>query len=123
MSTINRVILSGRLVRDPDVREINERLTVARITIAVSSKIRQKDGEDKEEVCYMECALWNQEAKLAQQYLTKGKAITVEGRLKLDRWIDKNSGLERSKHVLVADNVIYLEKMLPLPQEENNNSL
>ena len=123
MSTINRLILSGRLVRDPEVREIRDGLTVAKITIVVSTMIRQKDGEEREEACFIDCSLWNQEARDAQRYLTKGKAITIEGRLKLEKWTDKNSGMERSKHVLVAENVTYLEKVVQLPDEVSQTTL
>lgn len=117
MSTINSVVVSGRLAKDPIVREIRENLTAALITVCVSQKYRMRDGTEKEETCFVDCTLWNQEAKNAQKYLKKGAAVTVSGSLKQEKWEDKETGRPRSKHVIQVQNVMYMEKMDPNPVE------
>ncbi len=119
MANINRVTVSGRLARDPEVRTIREGLTVARIIIAVNDTTRSFKGEITEEVLYLECSVWNEDALKAQKYLSKGKAITVDGKLKQEWWKDKNSGADRTKLTLVAEKVVYMEKMNPLPTPED----
>ena len=117
MTSFNKLVIAGRLVRDPELKELRNNLTVARITIVSNEILRSYSGEEKEEACYLECALWDEEALRAKKYLSRGSAIVVSGKLKLERWKDKNSGMERSKHVLVADKrngVMYLEKLEPL---------
>lgn len=111
MSTINRVILSGRLAQDPEIKEINPSLVVGRLSICTSRKYKQRNGEEKEEVCYIDASVWNQEARLAEKYLKKGSAVTIDGALKQEKWTDRNTGQERSKHVLQVSNIMYMEKM------------
>lgn len=116
--TLNKVWLVGRLARDPESKEIKQFL-VCKLTVVVETSLKSRD-EEKKEVCYMDCTVWNKEAELCQKYLKKGSYICIEGRLKQDKWIDKDSGKERTKHVLVAENVTFLEKLkLNEPREES----
>ncbi len=117
MATINKIIMSGRLAVDPKFRQINERLSLCELYLAVSNVIRQRDGSEKEEVCFVSISVWGSDGIQASQQLKKGSAVTVEGRLKEEKWIDKTTNQERRKHVIVADNIMYLEKMPKLSQE------
>lgn len=107
MSIINKIFVSGNIAREVELKQINERLTAARLVIALNVYAKQINGEEKEERCFVECTLWNDEARKAAKFLKKGSRITVEGRLKMERWNDKNTGMERVKHVIAPDNVIY----------------
>lgn len=118
MTTINKVLMVGRVVRAPEVVERNN-FKFTKLTIVTEYTPKSRGGEEKKEVCYLDCTVWNQEAELAAKYLSSGSVIAIEGRLKLEKWMDKATNLERSKHVLVADTVTFLEKIkVDAPQEE-----
>lgn len=114
--------MSGNLTRDPEIRLINERLTVGTIGLAVTTFMRGKNGEEKEETCFLDCTLWNEKALDAQKYLKKGSRVTVEGRLKLDTWPDKTTGMKREKHVLVVDSFVHMDNMAPARYEDSGSN-
>ncbi len=61
-------------------------------------------GQDKQETCYLDCVAWGKTAEMAAKYLSQGREVLVEGRLKQESWSDK-SGQTRSKHVCVVSNI------------------
>lgn len=102
----NKVILAGNLTRDPQVRFLANEQAVANFGLAINR--RYKSGNEmKEEVTFVDCEAWGRTAELVGQYLTKGRACLVEGRLKLDSWDDKD-GQKRQKLKVVADSVQFL---------------
>jgi single-strand DNA-binding protein len=105
---INRVLLAGNLTRDPQVRFLANEQAVANFGLAVNRRFKGGDGQMKEEVTFIDIEAWGRTAELVGQYLTKGRACFVEGRLKLDSWDDKD-GQKRSKLKVVADNVQFLD--------------
>jgi single-strand DNA-binding protein len=106
--SLNRVILAGNLTRDPQVRFFANERAVADFGLAVNRKYKTNDGQLKEETTFVDIEAWGRTAELVGQYLTKGRACYVEGRLKLDSWEDKE-GQKRSKLKVVADNVQFLD--------------
>ena len=121
--SINRVIMVGFLARDPEMKEVRASLWVCKFTIATNHIRRSKDGKEEKEVCFIDCSVWNKEAELCAKWLKKGSPISVSGRLKLEKWQDKN-GQERSRHVIAVDEVMFLEKMkdtnpiIEIPQQQ-----
>ena len=105
---INRVLLGGNLTRDPQVRFFANERAVADFGIAVNRRFKGSDGQMKDEVTFIDVEAWGRTAELVGQYLTKGRACFVEGRLKLDSWEDKD-GQKRSKLKVVADSVQFLD--------------
>lgn len=105
---INRVLLAGNLTRDPQVRFLANEQAVANFGLAVNRRFKGSDGQMKEEVTFIDVEAWGRTGELVGQYLTKGRACFVEGRLKLDSWDDKD-GQKRSKLKVVADNVQFLD--------------
>lgn len=105
MVTFNRVVLAGNLVRDPEIRYLPSGLPVASFPIAVNSRTKQ-GGEVKEEVSYFDIVAFGKTGELCAEYLSKGRAALVEGRLRQRTW-DKD-GVKRSKIEVVADNVQFL---------------
>jgi single-strand DNA-binding protein len=105
---INRVLLAGNLTRDPQVRFLANEQAVANFGLAVNRRFKGSDGQMKEEVTFIDIEAWGRTGELVGQYLTKGRACFVEGRLKLDSWDDKD-GQKRSKLKVVADNVQFLD--------------
>jgi len=106
---LNRVMLAGNLTRDPEVRMIGGDRSVASFSLAINRRYKGQDGELKEEVTFVDCEAWGRTAELVGQYLVKGRACFIEGRLRLDSWDDKKDGTKRSKLKVVADNVQFLD--------------
>jgi len=92
----NKIILVGNLTRDIELRYSQAGMGIANTAIATSHKFTV-NGEKKEEVCFVDITFFGRSAEVANQYLRKGSKILVEGRLKLDQWVDQ-SGQKRSKH-------------------------
>jgi single-strand DNA-binding protein len=106
MANLNRVLLIGNLTRDPEVRYTPKGTAVADIGMAINRIIGGSDDtERREEVTYVDVTLWGRQAEIAQQYLTKGRGVFIEGRLQLDSWDDKQTGQKRSKLKVVAENM------------------
>jgi single-strand DNA-binding protein len=105
MANYNKVILLGNLTRDPQLRYIpTSNMPVVDFGLAINHRYRTKNGEDREEVCFVDCSAFGKQAEVINQYCTKGRPLLVEGRLKLDTWEDKQGGGKRSKHTVVVDN-------------------
>jgi single-strand DNA-binding protein len=105
---INRVLIGGNLTRDPQVKFLSNEQAVANFALAINRRFKGNDGQMKEEVTFVEVEAWGRTAELVGQYLTKGRAAFVEGRLKLDQWDDKD-GQKRQKLKVVADSVQFLD--------------
>jgi single-strand DNA-binding protein len=108
MPTINRVFLAGNLTRDPQTRFLPGDKAVASFGIAINRKFKDRSGETKEDVTFIDVEAWGRTAELVGQYLMKGRGCFIEGRLKMDQWEDKKDGSKRSKLVVVADAVHFL---------------
>ena len=108
MVSVNTVILGGNLTRDPEVRYTPQGTAVARLGLAVNQVYRTKDGERKEDVCFVDVEVWARQAETCGEYLKKGSSVLIEGSLKLDTWTDKESGQKRSKHKIRARRVQFL---------------
>jgi single-strand DNA-binding protein len=104
MSSFNKVILMGNLTRDPQVKQLPSNTTVADFGLAVNRRYKTQAGEDREETLFVDCAAFGKQADVISQYCKKGKALFVEGRLKLDTWEDKMGGGHRSKITVVVEN-------------------
>ena len=103
----------GNLTKDPELRFTPQGSPVATLRIAVNRVFRNKEGERKEEVCYVNVQVWGRQAETCTQYLTKGKPVFVEGRLR-NRNIEVGEGRTRSIVEVVADRVQFLERITPV---------
>lgn len=104
----NKVILGGRLTRDPELRHTNATSAVCNFGLAINHKYRTAAGEDREDVCFVDCEAWGKTAESIAKYLTKGRSILVEGRLKLDQWEDKQ-GTKQSKLRVSVDSFQFVD--------------
>jgi single-strand DNA-binding protein len=104
MANYNRIILVGNLTRDPQLKYLPSQMAVVDFGLAVNHKWRSKDGQDREDVLFIDCSCFGKGAEVINTYCQKGKQLLVEGRLKLDVWEDKQGGGKRSKHTVVVDN-------------------
>lgn len=99
----NKVILKGRLTRDVEFRATAGGTSVARLGLAVNRKYKKGDGQVVEEVTFVDVDLFGRWADIANESLSKGAPVLVEGRLKLDQWDDKNTGQKRTALRVAGD--------------------
>jgi len=115
MANVNKVMLIGRLTRDPETRTFANGGKVTTFGFAVSNrKKNQQTGQWEDEPMFIDCKVFNRgemgkKADIAEQYLRKGHQTYLEGHLVLEQWDDKTSGQKRSKHVLYVDEFQFLE--------------
>ena len=100
----NKVILLGNLTRDIELRYTQNGMAIAKTAIATNRRFKTATGEQKEEVCFIDITLFGRAAEIANQYLSKGRRVLIEGRLVYEQWVD-NSGQKRSKHSVAVDNL------------------
>ncbi len=108
MANVNRVILIGNLTRDPQLKYLPSQTAVAEFGLATNRKFKTATGEDREEVCFVDCTAFGRSAEVINQYCQKGKQLYIEGRLKFDSWEDKQGGGKRSKLSVVIENFQFL---------------
>lgn len=102
MANYNRIILMGNLTRDPQLKYLPNNTAVCEFGMAVNRNWRDRDGNQREEVCFVDLAAFARQGEVINQYLSKGRPILVEGRLKYDTWTGQD-GQKRSKHSVVVD--------------------
>lgn len=103
----NRVILIGRLVRDPEYRSTPDGITLARMTIAVD-RIRSRDTRERQ-TDFIDLVAWRQQAEFAINYLKKGRLIMAEGRLQVRDWLSPQ-GERRRAYEVVVDRLAALDR-------------
>lgn len=101
----NRCIMIGNLTKDPDLRYTPSGTPVGSFRIAVNTKYKQ-GSEGKEEVLFIDIVTFGKQAEVCSQYLSKGKSVLVEGRLRESRW--ESEGQQKSRHEIVATTVRFL---------------
>ncbi len=102
MANYNRVILMGNMTRDPQLKYLPNNTAVCEFGMAINRTWRDRDGNQREEVCFVDVAAFARQGEVINQYLSKGRPILVEGRLKYDTWTGQD-GQKRSKHSVVVD--------------------
>jgi single-strand DNA-binding protein len=106
MVSLNRVLLIGNLTKDPELRYTPSGTPVANLRLAVNSVFKDQAGQRKEETCFVTIVVWSKQAEICNQYLKKGRAIFVEGRLLYRSW--EAEGKTRSTMEVRADRVQFL---------------
>ena len=101
---LNKIILMGRLTRDPELRRTQSGTAVASFTLAVDRDYKPQDGE--RETDFIDIVAWRGTGEFVSKYFSKGRMAVVEGRLQVRDWTDKDGNKRRSTEV-VADNVYF----------------
>ncbi len=109
MADLNKVFLMGRLTFDPELRRTATQTAVTQLRLATTRTWQSREGERREETLYIDVVVWDRAAENCCQYLRKGSSVHVEGSLKMDTWDDKNTGEKRSKILVHADRVQFLD--------------
>jgi single-strand DNA-binding protein len=119
MANFNKVLLMGNLTRDPELRYSSGGgggggggreggSAICKFGLAVNFQWRNQAGEKQEETCFVDIVVFGRQAETCNEYLRKGRAAFVEGRLNFNQWEDRESGQKRSKLEVVAENVQFL---------------
>ena len=101
---LNRIILMGRLTRDPELRRTQSGTAVTSFSLAVDRDFKSQNGD--KETDFIDIVAWRSTAEFVSKYFTKGRMAVVEGRLQIRDWTDRDGGKRRSAEV-VADNVYF----------------
>jgi len=108
VSSYNKVILMGNLTRDPELKYTPSGMAVVEIGLAVNRKYRNRNtNEMVEETTFVDVEGWGKQAETFNQYMSKGRPVFIEGRLKLDRW-ETPDGQKRSKMRVVMENFQFI---------------
>src|SRR4030042_4964771 len=107
MANFNKVLLMGNLTRDPQLSYLPSQTPVVDFGIAVNRKWTSKEGESREETCFIDCRAFSRLAENINKYMRQGRAIFIEGRLVYDAWTAQD-GTKRSKHRVQVDNCQFL---------------
>ncbi|MFH1836603.1 MAG: single-stranded DNA-binding protein [Candidatus Omnitrophota bacterium] len=106
-ASLNKVFLMGNLTRDPELRYVPSGTAVANFSVAVNRAYKDNAGEKKEDVSFIRVVVWGKMAEICGEYLTKGRPVLVEGRLKSRSW-EAQDGQKRSALDVVATSVQFL---------------
>ncbi|MFO8013419.1 MAG: single-stranded DNA-binding protein [Phycisphaerae bacterium] len=107
MADFNRVILIGNLTRDPQLRYTPSQMPVCDFGVATNRKWTSKDGQQREDTCFVNCTAWGRQAEVIQKYLSKGRPIFIEGRLTYSSW-EGPDGKKRSKLEVTVERFQFL---------------
>jgi len=108
MANLNKVLLIGRLTRDPETRATGAGSNVVQLGLAVNRTYTRRDsGEKVEETCFVDVEAWGRTGETIARYMKKGRQIFIEGRLKFDTW--ERDGQRRSKLSVVCENFQFID--------------
>jgi single-strand DNA-binding protein len=107
---INKVILVGRLGKDPEIRSTPQGSTVAKFTVATDEKFTDREGNKQERTEWHNIAAWGKLGEICGQYLKKGKLVYIEGSIRTDSWDDKESGQKKYRTEIIANTMKMLDR-------------
>ena len=108
--TVNKVILVGRLGKDPEIRSTPNGTTVCKFSLATDERWTDKSGEKQERTEWHNIVAWGKLAEICGQYLRKGKLIYIDGSIRTDSWDDKETGQKKYRTEIIAANMQMLDK-------------
>lgn len=115
MASVNKVILVGNLGQDPESRFLPDGSAVANISVATSEKWKGKDGSQQEHTEWHRVSFFGKLAEVVSQYCKKGQSVYIEGRIRTEKWTDKN-GNDRYASKIIADRMQMLGKKDDAPE-------
>ena len=108
MASFNRVIMMGNLTRDVQLSYLPSQTPIAEFGLANSRRWTSKEGEQKEEVCFVDCQCFGRLAENISKFFQKGRPILIEGRLQFNQW-DAPDGSKRSKHRIAVESFTFVD--------------
>ena len=107
MNSVNHVLLLGNLTRAPELRYTPAGTAVCQVGVALNRRWKDQAGAAQQETTFVEVTVWGKQAETVSAYLTKGRAVAIEGRLQQDTW-ETEAGDKRSRLKVVAQRVTFL---------------
>ena len=101
--SFNRIIIVGNLGRDPELRYTAQGTPVCSFSVATNERRKDRNGEMQDHTTWFRVTLWNRLAETASQYLQKGKQVYIEGRLRVDEYVDRDGKPRHSLEVFATD--------------------
>ena len=117
----NKVIIIGNLTRDIELKYLPSGSAIANGAIATSHKYKMQNGEQKEEVCFLDFSIFGKGGEIFNQYVRKGSKVMLEGRLVFQQWKDNKDGSNRSKHALSVTEFKFLDGKSDTQDTGGNN--
>jgi len=108
--SVNKVILVGRLGKDPELRSIPSGTSVAKFSLATDDRFTDKNGDKQERTEWHNIVVWGKLAEICGQYLRKGRLVYIEGSIRTDSWDDKETGVKKYRTEIIANTMQMLEK-------------
>ncbi|MBR2837123.1 single-stranded DNA-binding protein [Candidatus Saccharibacteria bacterium] len=108
MRGFSKAIIAGNLTRDPELRSTPSGASVCGFSVAVNRSYKGNDGEQKDEVSFIDCSAWGRLGETIAQYGKKGTGVLVSGRLVQRSWDDKNGGGKRSRTEIVVEDFNFI---------------
>lgn len=123
MASYNKWTGIGNLTQDPDCRHTPSGKQVVILRIAINRDTTDQQGNKQKETTFLDVTCYGKIGELAAQYLSKGRAVFVEARLHMQQWQDKQTGQQRSKIIIVAENLQFLGSGgTPTQQQSGGNN-
>jgi len=110
MASVNKVILVGRLGKDPEIRSTPGGTTVAKFSVATDDRYTDKSGEKQERTEWHNITAFGKLAEICGQYLRKGKLVYIDGSIRYDSWDDKETGQKKYRTEIVANQMQMLDR-------------
>ena len=107
MANFNKILLMGRLTRDPQLSYLPSQTPVVDFGLAVNRNWKGQDGSQREETCFVDCRMFGKRAEVINKYCKKGNSLFIEGRLTFDSW-EAQDGSKRSKHRVTVMNFEFI---------------
>jgi single-strand DNA-binding protein len=121
--TLNKVMLIGRLGKDPEIRYTTDGLAIANITIATDESYKDKSGNVQSKTEWHRVVCFGRLAEICGEYLTKGRLVYIEGKLQTRSWTDQQSGDKKYTTEIVASNMFMLEPKGSSSEKINTNDI
>jgi single-strand DNA-binding protein len=103
MASFNKIIVVGYLGRDPEIRYTSDGTPVCSFTVATTERKKDKSGEFQDATTWFRVSVWRRQAELANQYLSKGKQVYIEGRLSSNEYQDRDGNTRTSLEIQATD--------------------
>lgn len=109
MSSLNKAIIMGRLGKDPELKTVGQGTSVARLSIALSEKWVDKNGQKHERVDWLSVVVWGKQAENCAKYLSKGRQALVEGKIQVRSYEDKKTQEKKYVTEIIAQKVTFID--------------
>ncbi|HOP57518.1 MAG TPA: single-stranded DNA-binding protein [Bacillota bacterium] len=106
---LNRVVLVGRLVRDPELRYTQNNIAVVSFTLAVNRPFASSNQQNDNTADFISCTAWRKQAENISKYVNKGSMVAVDGRLQTRDYMDEKNNVRRYVTEVVCDSVVFLD--------------